>query len=96
MADTDAKTKSAQKKSALVVIASGFGMQVFGFVANGLLESRALAHSFALFISFGGALLLAGCIFLARAKGRSWAAGLLGLLSVIGVAILWFLPDRWQ
>jgi hypothetical protein len=74
------KKKAAQKKSALAVIAGGFCMQVVGFVANGLLASQALAHSFALFISFGGALFLAGCIFLARAKGRSWTAGRLGLL----------------
>jgi hypothetical protein len=35
-------------------------------------------------------LFLAGCVFLARAKGRDWYFGLLGLLSIVGVGILWF------
>jgi hypothetical protein len=35
-------------------------------------------------------LFLAGCIFIARAKGRPWYYGLFGLLSLVGLAILWF------
>jgi hypothetical protein len=38
---------------------------------------------------------LAGCIQLARAKGQPWFFGLLGLLSVVGAGVLWFVvPDK--
>jgi hypothetical protein len=36
-----------------------------------------------------------GCIKLARAKGRPWTWGLLGILNVLGAAILWYgVSDR--
>jgi uncharacterized membrane protein HdeD (DUF308 family) len=82
------------KKAAVMVIALGLAMQVVGFVLNAVLASPTLAHSFALLISFGGAIVVFGCFRLARAKRRSWLFGLLGLLSVLGAAIVWFVPDK--
>ena len=35
-----------------------------------------------------------GCMQYSLAKGHSWAWGLLGFLSLIGLIILYFLPDR--
>jgi hypothetical protein len=35
-----------------------------------------------------------GCSLYAKAKGQHWAWGLLGVLSLIGLIILYFLPDK--
>jgi peptidoglycan/LPS O-acetylase OafA/YrhL len=42
----------------------------------------------------GSVLLIMGCCFYAKAKGYAWWVGLLGLLSCIGLVVLYFLPDQ--
>jgi hypothetical protein len=81
-----------QKKNALRVATLGFACSAVAFTANALWgdASPRIAHMFALGIVFGNAICFVGSIQLARAKGRSWAVGLLGLLNVVGLAILWF------
>ena len=43
--------------------------------------------------ALGTLLFIMGCCFYAKAKGYSWLFGLLGLLSFVGLIILYFLPD---
>jgi hypothetical protein len=44
--------------------------------------------------ALGSVLLIMGCCFYAKAKGYAWWLGLLGLLSCIGLLVLYVLPDR--
>jgi hypothetical protein len=80
---------SPLKRSALSVALGGI---TFGAVAPvlGAIDDPSAHLGARLAASCGGSLFLAGCIFIARAKGRPWYWGLLGLLSVVGLAILWF------
>lgn len=86
------------QRAALQLAAAGITGQVVGFVANTAtlgLESPRLAGVFALMITFGAAIAVLGGIRLAIAKGHPWYVGLLGLLSVVGIAALWLVvPDR--
>jgi len=85
------------KQTALTLIVVGFIFSATAFVLNGFFGdvSPRLAQSFAYGISMGHAILLIGSIQLARAKGRPWYYGLLGFLSCVGVAVLWFaVPDK--
>jgi hypothetical protein len=85
------------KKTALSALWLGFSIAVLGFVINAVLGglSPRLAQAFSLMIVFGNVIFLLGCINLARAKGQPWYFGLLGLLSCVGLAVLWFLvPDK--
>jgi hypothetical protein len=81
-----------RRKKSLVFIGSGFGISVLAFVLNALVGgmSPRLAQSFALAISMGHAIVVLGCIQLAIEKGKPWYWGLLGVLSCLGVGILWF------
>ena len=42
----------------------------------------------------GSVLLIMGCCFFAKAKGYAWWVGLLGLLSCLGLVVLYLLPER--
>ena len=42
----------------------------------------------------GSVLLIMGCCFYAKAKGYAWWFGLLGLLSCVGLVVLYLLPDQ--
>jgi hypothetical protein len=89
--------KAQLRKSAIGAMAIGFALALAGFVANALLGmlSARLAHGFSLLIVFGNAIFVWGCILFARAKGQPWYLGLLGLLSCLGLALLWFVvPDK--
>jgi len=44
--------------------------------------------------ALGAVLLIMGCCFYAKAKGYAWWFGLLGLLSCIGLLVLYVLPDQ--
>lgn len=81
-----------QKKNALMVISAGLAFAIVAFALNAVVAPSGgrLAQMFSLAIVFGNAIFVYGCILLARAKGRPWYFGLLGLLSCLGLAILWF------
>lgn len=83
-------------KPAAGAIVLGIAISALAFAVNALLEpSPRIAQMCSLGIVFGAVILVAGCIQLAIAKGHRWYVGLLGLLSVVGVAILWFVvPDK--
>lgn len=82
------------KSSALKVIAGGFALSTGAFLINGILApGPTIARSLAFGISIGFGLFLFGCWALARAKGRPGYFGLLGFLSLVGVAILWFVVE---
>lgn len=87
----------ALKKTAVSALWLGFVISLVGFVLNALLGvlSHRLAQMFSLLITMGHAIFVLGCINLARAKGQPWYFGLLGLLSWLGLLILWFVvPDK--
>lgn len=87
----------AMKKTALGALWLGFAVSAVGFALNAVLGavSPRLAQAFALLIVFGNVIFVLGCINLARAKGQPWYVGLLGLLSCLGLAVLWFVvPDK--
>lgn len=88
---------SEGKKNALGAIGLGFAVALVGFVLNGVLGgmSPRLAQGFALLIVFGNVIFVIGCIRLAIAKGHPWYFGLLGMLSCLGLGVLWFVvPDK--
>lgn len=49
-----------------------------------------------LFLVSGGCVWLIGCAIYAKSKGYSPLWGGLGVLFVLGLGILWALPDRWS
>jgi hypothetical protein len=86
-----------EKRAALGTIGVGLAVAAAGFVLNAMLGalSQRLGHAFSLLITFGNVIFVVGCISLAQAKGQPWYVGLLGLLSCLGLAILWFVvPER--
>ncbi len=85
------------RKTAMGGIWLGFGIACAGFPLNAFLGGLGprIAQGFALLITFGNVIFVLGCINLARAKGQPWYFGLLGLLSCVGLLVLWFLvPDK--
>lgn len=85
------------KKTAVSALWLGFLIGLVGFALNAVVGglSPRLAQAFSLLIVAGNVVFVLGCINLARAKGQPWYLGLLGLLSCVGLAILWFVvPDR--
>lgn len=78
------------KKRAVTVALTGFVLQVIGHVVAGTVPIDAVRSSGGLLVALGFAIFLAGCVLVARAKGRPWTFGLLGLLSWVGLLILWF------
>jgi hypothetical protein len=87
----------ADKRAAFTFIAAGFAFSVAAFLLNAILATTnpTLARSLGQAIVFGNLIVVVGCIKLARAKGRPWAWGLLGILNVLGAAILWYgVSDR--
>jgi len=79
------------KQSALVVIVIGLAFAGLAFALNAVLApGPRLAQMCSLGIVFGNVVFVLGCIQLARAKGHPWYVGLLGLASLLGLAILWF------
>lgn len=86
---------AALKKSAMPLVVVGLVCMPWAPIAGGLIESASIRHSAALLTTAGLAFFVLGCIRLARAKGQPWFFGLLGLLNLLGLAILWFVvPDK--
>ncbi len=83
---------TTNKKSVYIGISSGFILQIVGiFVESPIGMNDAL--SAILFIS-GYFLLIWSCWLYAREKGYSGAWRLLGLFSLLGFVILFFLKDK--
>ncbi len=83
------------KKSGLTLALIGLAFSPLAPLAGGLIESASIRRSAALATTFGVALLVYGCIRIARAKGQPWLYGLLGFFSFIGLGLLWFVvPDK--
>ncbi|MGI0134172.1 MAG: hypothetical protein ACREBW_04360 [Candidatus Micrarchaeaceae archaeon] len=76
-------------------IGVGLGI-VAELVGNFLLDptSRAQAVLGAVIILVGFVMFIWGCVQYAKGKGHSGWFGLLGLVSIFGLLVLVFLPDR--
>jgi hypothetical protein len=70
----------------------GILLQIVGRIMAA--QSEPLAVPGHLLAGVGFLVLIAGCFSYAEGKGHSRWWGLLGLLSIIGLIILVFLPDR--
>jgi len=76
-----------------VLAAPGIGLQFFGGALIAGSRTGADAAGIILMLRLVGApLVIAGLCCYARMKGRSWALGLFGLLSCLGLIILAVLP----
>lgn len=81
----------ALKNKAMPFIGGGFAMQLVGWLGAAFFPIEAIRRGFPLLISAGLLAIIVGCFFLAEAKGRPKYFGLLGIFSLLGVAVLWFL-----
>ena len=73
-------------------------MGIYGIVGGIVLEGvgQGLASTssiFSLLTLVGLGAFIYGCVQIAKAKGQEWYYGLLGLLSCIGLAVLWFVIE---
>lgn len=78
-----------EKKNGTTAIVLGIALEVAGQVLAGLTD----IPSFSLMIVGGAVCFLYGCVQIAKAKGQPWFYGLLGMLSCIGLAVLWFVIE---
>jgi len=86
---------AALKRNGLTLAIAGIAISAIAPLAGGLVESASIRHAASFAAPVGTLLFLYGCIRIARAKGQPWFYGLLGFLSCIGLAILWFvIPDK--
>ena len=86
---------AALKKSGLTLIVVGLLFTPLAPIIGGTIESAAVRNGASLATTFGVAIFTYGCVQIAKAKGQPWYLGLLGLLSCLGLAVLWFvIPDR--
>jgi hypothetical protein len=87
--------EASLKKTGLTLVVVGLAFSSLAPITGGLVESSAVRSGGSLAASFGAILFTFGCIQIAKAKGQAWYVGLLGLLSCLGLAILWFVvPDK--
>ena len=61
-----------------------------GWLGAAFFPIEAIRRGFPLMISAGVIVIVVGCFLLAEAKGRPKYFGLLGIFSLLGVGILWF------
>lgn len=86
---------AALKKSGVTLVFVGVALTPIAPIAGALVASDTLRHVASLASSAAAAVFVFGCIRIAQAKGQPWFYGLLGLLSCLGLAILWFaIPDK--
>jgi len=77
------------------MVVVGIAVSAIAPIAGGLVESAVVRQSASLCAVFGTLIFLYGCVQIAKAKGQPWFYGLLGFISCIGLAILWFaVPDK--
>lgn len=73
------RAMTPEKRSAVTIVASGLAFSATAFLLNGLLApGPRVAQALGFAIGMGGAIVLLGCIVLARAKGQPWYFGPLG------------------
>ena len=83
------------RKSGLTLVVIGIAVSAIAPAAGGLIASGAIRSAAANAAWLGTLIVLYGCVQIAKAKGQPWYFGLLGLLSCIGFAVLWFaVPDK--
>ena len=80
------------KSKTVTFVVAGLALEILGSILAkagflGWLVGGPLA-------ALGAVLFIMGCCFYAKAKGYAWWIGLLGLLSCIGLIVLYFLPDQ--
>ena len=86
---------AALKKTGLTCIVIGIGFSMLAPTAGALVENATIRNMGSLAAAFGMLIFLFGCVQIAKAKGQPWYYGLIGLLSCIGLAVLWFvIPDK--
>ena len=86
---------AALKKTGVTLVVVGLVVASLAPITGGLVENAAIRRAGSLAASIGGIVFVYGCIQIAKAKGQPWYYGLLGFLSCIGLAILWFvIPDK--
>lgn len=85
----------ALKNSGLTLIVIGVAFSAIAPMAGALIESSAIRIAASTSAGFGALIFLYGCVQIAKAKGQPWYYGLLGFISCIGLAVLWFaVPDK--
>lgn len=83
------------KKQGLTLVVVGIAVSAIAPLTGGLVESAAIRSVGANAAWLGTLVFIYGCIQIAKAKGQPWYYGLLGFVSCIGLAILWFaVPDK--
>ncbi len=86
---------AALKKSGLTFVVVGLVFMPLAPIIGGTVDSGVIRHSASLATTFGVAIFIYGCIQIAKAKGQPWFYGLLGLMSCLGLGVLWFVvPDK--
>jgi hypothetical protein len=86
---------AAMKKTGVTCIIIGIVVTAIAPTTGGLVESAAIRRMGSLCAGLGTIVFLYGCVQIAKAKGQPWFYGLLGLLSCLGLAVLWFVvPDK--
>ena len=86
---------AALKKNGLILVIVGIVICSIAPLTGGLVESAAIRKAGSFAPVFGQLIVVYGCMQIAKGKGQSWHYGLLGFLSCIGLAILWFvIPDK--
>jgi dipeptide/tripeptide permease len=83
------------KKEANKWLVSGFLVWFVGNILRGTTQAQNPQYflGYGLFIT-GFGLFIYGCVNYVKAKGWHWAFGLLGVFSLLGLLILYFLPDK--
>ena len=85
------------RKTGLSLVVVGLAFSAVAPITGGLVESAAIRKAASLCAGIGTLFFVYGCVQIAKAKGQPWYVGLLGLLSCLGLAVLWFVvPDKRQ
>jgi hypothetical protein len=83
------------KKTGITCIIAGLVISAIAPTTGALVESSAIRSAGSLAAGLGTLVFIYGCVQIAKAKGQPWYFGLLGFLSCLGLAILWFaVPDK--
>jgi thiol:disulfide interchange protein len=81
---------AAEKKTGTTGIVLGFVIIIVAQVIANVAGSAMIGSLLSL---AGSAVFIWGCVNIAKAKGQPWYFGLLGFLSCIGLAVLWFVIE---